>query len=816
MIKEEKAALTYINRDPLFNMVIEKLTKGIDLEYDEKVYILACAMLFLNHYNIDKRFTSYADFAYYIILKYSLKYSDYLPLFDFSINFGFYPIAKAIFEENLTNNNLISNCLIDIELDKFKVNKNYVETLEQYNESERFFKDESDEKSYLAPTSFGKSFLIVEYIRKIDKNLKIVIVVPTKSLLMQTYRMIREADLKRKIIIHDEMFNNEISFIAIFTQERALRLLDRQPISYDVLFIDEAHNILKKDPRSILLSRLITVNRFKNPKQKVIYLSPLIKNVENLKISEEQTISSHTINFNIKEPEIFDYRLNRQVYKYNRFVDEFYHVAKDENMFNYLISRSGEKNFIYNYRPIKIEQLASELCGKLTQVEITEQIIEVEKVLAKEVHRNFYAIKYLRFGLVYLHGKLPDLIKEYLEFKYKSLTELKYVIANSVILEGMNLPIDTLFIFNTYSLKGKELMNLIGRVNRLNEIFSSEKAELNKLLPMIHFINNEEHNRHNSNMTSKITLLRSRVFEDVVENPTLNSFDIDKLKIPDNQKEDYKKKMEVIQENERFINSLPSTVFDQLKKDLIESGINNYYNNVEEATSHIILRINSVLDDQVLEWTEMPMMEKIEYLFIHDFNFLSDFEVKRLKNKMARNYYEHFILVGQKQSLNENIKSQFEYFKEKAKSDDPMLYFGSAYGEEPYETESYRNFSENVYVNLMHKSDEELINLAVVKLKIEEDFVSFKLNKFIVIMFDYDLITLDEYNLYIYGTTDEKKISLTKYGLRISLISRLDKDGQLSNLSFDEYNNLIGNSAFDQFLSSIDDFYRFEISRYLN
>ena len=121
-----------------------------------------------------------------------------------------------------------------------------------------------------------------------------------------------------------------------------------------------------------------------------------------------------------------------------------------------------------------------------------------------------------------------------------------------------------------------------------------------------------------------------------------------------------------------------------------------------------------------------------------------------------------------------------------------------------------------VYVDLSTKSDAELINLAIVKLKMEDDFISFKLNKFIVMMFDYKIITNDEYNLYIYGTTDKKKISLTKYGLSISLISRLERDGQLENISFDQFNNLKGNTNFEIFINSIDDFYKFEISRYLN
>lgn len=816
MLTTEKISLTNINKIQLFKDIIEKLTLDENLNYEERVYILTCAILFIKHYQEDNRYTSYADIAYYLILKYSLKYADYKPLYDFSVNFGFYPVTKSLLTMKLIDENSIHESIIDFKLDKFKNETNDIETLEQNIKSKKFLNDTVNETSYLAPTSFGKSSLIIKYIRQLDVNLKIVIVVPTKSLLMQTYRMVKAANLQRKIIIHDEMYDDESSLIAIFTQERSLRLMERKQISYDVLFIDEAHNILKKDSRSIFLSRLIAKNRNRNPNHKVIYLSPLIRNVDNIKITNEQEISSHIINFNVKEPEIFEYRLNKEVYKYNRFVNEFYLKGNYVNKFEYILERSGKKNFVYNYRPIKIEQLAEELCENLSQVSNSQNINEIVDILTREVHPDFYAIKYIKYGVVYLHGKLPDLIKEYLEYKYKELDEIKYVIANSVILEGMNLPIDTLFIFNTRALYGKELMNLIGRVNRLNEIFSTDEINLNKLLPNIHFINNEEHNNNGSNMMNKIKLLRSRIFDDLIENPTLNAFDIDKLKITKDRIEDYRIKVNDIQENERFLYSQSETELDIFKKKMIESGLNAYYDDFNVVSSEILAKIQSILNEDNLDWNFLTMMEKIEFLFIHNNVKMNDFEISRLINEKARNYYENFILNSQKNSLKQNIVSQFQYFKDKAQSDDKLLYFGGAYGEVSYETGTYTQNANNIYVDLSTKSDAELINLAVVKLKMEEDFVSFKLNRFIVMMYDYNVISLDEYNLYIYGTTDEHKISLTKYGLNISLISRLERDSQLSNLSFDTFNNLQGNSQFKEFLRNVDDFYRFEINRYLN
>tara|TARA_R110002073_G_scaffold84612_7_gene201882 strand:- start:64506 stop:66326 length:1821 start_codon:yes stop_codon:yes gene_type:complete len=594
MLKKEKIALTYIGKEPMFNEVMKKLTLGESLDYDEKTYILACAILFIRHYEKDNRYTSYADISYYIILKYSLSADDYEPLFDFCMNFGFYPVAKSILEKGFLDNYDIENFLSGIQLDRFS-NENYTETLEQYVQRGAFLKSESLERSYLAPTSFGKSALIIDAIQSgnID-NAKIVIVVPTKSLLMQTYEMIRRANLNKKIIIHDEMYNNEDSVIAIFTQERALRFLRREDIFFDTVFIDEAHNLLKDDSRSVLLSRLITKNRSKNRNQRVIYLSPLVDDVNNLKVDNSQKISSHIIDFNIKEPEVYEYRNDGNAFKYNRFVNQFYPLGSKGSIFDYLKLNSGKKNFLYNYRPIKIEQLASDLCESLPQNEVSYSISEMEDVLKKEVHDAFYAIKYLKYGVVYLHGKLPDLIKEYLEHKFKTLPELKYIIANSVILEGMNLPIDTLFVLNTRSLYGKDLMNLIGRVNRLNTIFSSDSGRLDLLIPDVHFLNDKEYNGNKGNMQGKIELLRSRVFLDSVRNPTLQSFDIDNLESSKRNNENYIKKVDLIKENEMLIRTHPENEDEKVKLYLIESGISDFYSDIAPLVASFVEKMDQI------------------------------------------------------------------------------------------------------------------------------------------------------------------------------------------------------------------------------
>ncbi len=66
---------------------------------------------------------------------------------------------------------------------------------------------------------------------------KISIIVPTKSLLTQTFRTLKKEISKRKIILHDEMYEGETEFLSVLTQERALRLLQKMNVYTLTLYI---------------------------------------------------------------------------------------------------------------------------------------------------------------------------------------------------------------------------------------------------------------------------------------------------------------------------------------------------------------------------------------------------------------------------------------------------------------------------------------------------------------------------------------------------------------------------------------------------
>ena len=97
-----------------------------------------------------------------------------------------------------------------------------------------------------APTSFGKTFLVYEIIKKMDYR-NILLVFPSISLLSENYARLNEAPEFEEYQIHslsEEEFATEAKNIFIFTPERYLSFLDKNSsIRFDFAFVDEVYKI---------------------------------------------------------------------------------------------------------------------------------------------------------------------------------------------------------------------------------------------------------------------------------------------------------------------------------------------------------------------------------------------------------------------------------------------------------------------------------------------------------------------------------------------------------------------------------------------
>lgn len=821
--------------DPFFKSIFKKLCLDQDLNDKEKEYILTCALLFFKYYDLDKRFKGYFKIGFYILLKYGVKTNDYKPLYDISLQVGFYPIVDFITNQNrgLHQVNSKNRILDAFNYISFKRNflspENYIESLEQNTSRNLIISSASPEIAYIAPTSYGKSSLIKEFI-KLKAYSRIAVIVPSKSLLVQTYKDIKALNLNYKLILHDEMYNGEERFIGILTQERATRILNKNlNVNYEVVFVDEAHKLLDRDSRSYILTRLIQLNFKRNSEQKIVYLSPLVENENNLRIrkASQGEIFTKRIQYDFKSFELYLFDNNKS-YFYDKFTDLEFDLDKHTDYFNYIVSNSGAKNFIFHSRPTKVEDLAKKISSSIKDDLSKNQSIEkIMDTLQKEVHKSFYAINYLKKGVVYIHAKIPNIIKEYLEAKFKETVEIKYIVANSVILEGVNLPIDTIFITTNGTgnknehLKVKDLINLVGRANRLNEVFNKGKNNLSGLISKIHFLNHIDFQGKYS-IKSSLRALREYSFKDIVKNPLIENYDVEKLEFTGSKEEKEKRKerykiedANLIQFSE-FVLKPAKSQKEKVKKYMIENSIDLFFIDVDQASEKIIKNMSAYKFR-----SEDKIVNIVQEIFINDNEEnIKDYELERLKNESARNYYNNFLEVTQKQHLNERINSTIHYFKIKAKTDDPYLFIGTSYGEVPRQSKkiySSKYYESKVYIDL-RKTESILANIAIAKLKIEEDFVSFKLNSLIAFLYEFEVISQDYYFYHIYGTTNTKIIKLVRFGLSVNIINKLENDKVIRLLDFDQNGNLVVRfpGEFNLYLSMQSELFQFEVKKYLN
>lgn len=808
--------------------ILKKLTFNEVLDTHDQSYVLSIALIFITEYEKDKKYTTYFEFAYYLILKFSLIHESYQPLYDLSINYGFYPIAKKIVDLNfLERENIID--IIHKEIINHKFTNGYTKTLHQYDSQEHILKSIEKHISYSAPTSFGKSEIIFAHLEQLlsrSKRIKVGIITPTRSLLTQTHTQLKKIALNHsmKIIQHDEMLQeDDQQYLAVLTQERALRILEKENQYFDVLYIDKAHNLFEKDNRSILLSRVIRLNKQKNPQQQILYFSPIIQNADSLTLDDiQECIKEVKININLKELDIFEYNQElKTTYKHNRFLDfanlNWEYGQNHSDFMEYILANLRNKNFFFLNRPVKIEKFARDLSEQLPELvlnsEEEKQLKHLLQNVSDSTHINFYPIEFLKKGIVYLHAKMPAFIKEYLEYCYQKYDFLKFLIANTVILQGITLPIDNLFILNTKNINSKpDLLNLAGRVNRLNYVFSQNN--LQQLFCPIHFVDSAgKYSRDKGNMRNQIQLLKSNIFQDELNNPLLKNYNELSKDATENALIREREKSVLIQTNKELLSE------DNIKKILIENNIYSLINLEPTFISQIITNARQM----ELDGFKNGPIQTLYNIFFSGLNtnlltkngkVLERF-INEHSSKATINFYEIFLKQRWEMNYKARITSMFNYLQDQKSMGNNFFYMTTSYGE----IDKFGGYH-TAYIDLSQKTDIELINFSIVKLKIEDDFIDFELNNFLQVLYKLRIISDNEYNLITYGTNDEKMIELIKVGLTAE-IRILLKDHKLLD---DFYVNQLGllaintpkKDAFKKFISSINELQRYSFQRIIS
>lgn len=745
----------------------DRFIVGEKLSQKQYEILLAIAICFTNADD-----TNVQQLGYRIVVEYCNQTNDYIPLYEIAVNKGLYPVSKFIEQHYIDDSK--RNFFTEWN-DAFT--EQYVSgevcRSEQQNSLVHFFESKKDDTvSVIAPTSYGKSELILSAVKEYAGK-KICVLTSTKALLIQTKKRVQQISkgIFPKIVVHPEMYNpNDSSCLAVLTQERLLRIFKKDPqLSFDCIIVDEAHEMLEDDSRSRTLANVIIVAQKRNPEVAFKFLTPFLADSTNLKARyTTYDIEGFKVSEYIKTEKYFLYDLRNHtgLKLYDQFLNKYLPISDNRNLGfeeDVVKAYSAGKNIIYLNKPTDIEKFALALADVLPEVD-SELIQTACDNISEYLQPQYNLLTCLRKGIIYHHGSVPDAIRIYIEDLYKKDDAVRYVITSSTLLSGVNLPAERMFILDNKrgrsNLSYDSFKNLVGRVCRFSEIFNDETGNLYRLEPQIYLVFGK-YFAQNANCESFLRNVAKveQNYKDAVDNVLLSEAKItadneEKLRQASEFIENYENGV-VEDYQERYTNTVSG-------KACIMNGITEFDVFAHEAT--IQQQVDVYQSESIKISDSNTLLETINDLFIQHLPDNGVESLKRLENKEARNFYSMmFEWRVKNKSYAEMISLFVGYWHQLYKKDRNVMVYVGKWGD-------IKRPGSNVarYTKFVGKTRTQVVNLAIVRIKEEQDFIDNTLIKYVEVLHDLDLIEDRFYAQIKYGTDDERTICLIKNGLSLS------------------------------------------------
>lgn len=709
--------------------------------------------------------------GYRLFILYSKYTYDYKPLYEVSLNKGLIPISHFIsdvleYDEQYGNSYTFFNNLES----KLYISNNVYRTIGQLELTKSVNLNLNKSQIIVAPTSYGKTELILSFVEKFqDKN--ICIITPTKSLLTQTKKRIINQFGYRKIVTQPDMYSDiDLHILAVLTQERLLKLLqENRELFFDFVIVDEAHNLLDRytsdDSRSVLLTSVLIINKKRNPESAYKYLTPFLIDRKSLEIKylDDNFNEWYKVTEQVKSEMFYFHDLNRNTKELlDQFSPKSHKFIQIQNQsitndYQVVINEADRKNIIYLNKPVDIERFAIELSNNLKPID-KPFIKKILNDLQEFIHKDYKLIECIRKGVVYHHGSMPESIRFYIEELYSKIDEIKYLVANSTLLEGVNLPATRMFILNPKRgnsyLTPSGFKNLIGRICRFSEIFNQKTGNLDYLLPEIHIIKGK-YAPINMNFEQfikgrKLLIQDENSSQDYPENPLLtytSSSDDEKVKA-----------------EELLANISDDNLEIQETVNIAKTKVGKllYQNNVTIFNIFTMeMEIQSQMSNVSIAENIDSVFKVLDFLFFKRIDENSNEEnLRRLKSHKAQAFYIMLISWRMRsKKMTAMVTDVLNYWDNLSIKEKESVFVGK------WGDKTRGGGFRKLWTDLNQKNHLERVNLAIVRLKEEYDFIDNEIMKFIDVLFKLNLISVNLYNKIKFGTTDETRIAMLNCGV---------------------------------------------------
>lgn len=328
---------------------------------------------------------------------------------------------------------------------------------------------ENDASIISAPTSFGKTFCIFEYIVKYQPN-NVVLIVPTLALVDEYFKKIikKYKDKFKKYKVHtciseDMVYDFKKNNIFILTHDKVVQEESFGMIQkIDFLVIDEVYKLETNINNDRVLVLNMAYFHLAQKAEKYVLLAPFIKGIEDIeKLNKNPVFFKSDYSPVINDVHICQINLEKDRFaECKRILDRL--PMKDKtliyfptviNMYNYI------KNVIAKEPPV---------------LRMNQSIVSFMEWARDEIHEDWGLIIALERGYLIHNGQIPIGTRMFQLDFYEKNEDYNRLLCTSTLLEGVNTTAKNIIITkpsrkstrdDTFS--AFDFYNLVGRTGRL-------------------------------------------------------------------------------------------------------------------------------------------------------------------------------------------------------------------------------------------------------------------------------------------------------------------------------------------------------------
>lgn len=355
-----------------------------------------------------------------------------------------------------------------------------------------------------APTSAGKSFLVVEHLCRLAETQGKFIaayVTPTRALLSEVHQKVQarlkdRSGVRVSAIPTLEKEKDCPTQIFVLTQERLSTLLSSSStdLVFDLLVIDEAQNIAD-DSRGMILQDCLERITERSTRTQVIMLAPgAVGLPEVAKTAGILDLVSLTTQLSpVQQNRIVLTKVHKKPKQLSLAVigregarHELGSIELAESLNNaksrlarVALELGGDGgSLLYETGPREAEKAADylvELLKAREQTPTSGPLEDLSKFIREHVHADYQLAEMVRYGVAYHYGRMPSLLRDAIETAFKQEDGgIRFLVCTTTLAQGVNLPARNVFIDTPKYGQGKPLKpallwNFAGRAGRLNQ-----------------------------------------------------------------------------------------------------------------------------------------------------------------------------------------------------------------------------------------------------------------------------------------------------------------------------------------------------------